>query len=140
MDACRRVGGRVVTVSAGIALSSRSKAMEPDRPKLDEFVGKVLNDMGAAATGAMVVMGDKLGLYRALADGGPLAPAELAARTGTAERYVREWLAGQAAAGYVQYRPETGTYAMTAEQAMVLADETSPAFMAGGVDVMASMF
>ncbi len=114
--------------------------MPLDQAKLDEFVGKMLNDMGATATGAMVVIGDKLGLYKALAEAGPLAAAELAARTGTAERYVREWLGAQAAAGYVQYRPESGTYAMTAEQAMVLADETSPAFMAGGFEVLASMF
>jgi SAM-dependent methyltransferase len=114
--------------------------MPQDQAKLDEFVGKMLNDMGAVATGAMVLIGDKLGLYKALAEGGALAPAELAARTGTAERYVREWLAAQAAAGYVQYRSETGTYAMTAEQAMVLADDTSPAFMAGGFEVFASMF
>src|ERR1700681_78831 len=121
-------------------LLSRSKVMPLAQAKRDEFVGKMLNDMGAAATGAMVIMGDKLGLYKALAEAGPLAPADLAARTGTAERYVREWLAGQAAAGYVQYRPETGTYAMTTEQAMVLADDTSPAFMAGGFEVFASMF
>jgi SAM-dependent methyltransferase len=114
--------------------------MPLDQAKLDEFVAKMLNDMGAAATGAMVVIGDKLGLYKALAEGGPLAAGELAARTGTAERYVREWLAAQAAAGYVQYRPESGAYAMTAEQAMVLADEASPAFMAGGFEVLASMF
>src|SRR5437667_5967176 len=102
--------------------------MPLNQAKLDEFVGKILNDMGAIATGAMVLIGDKLGLYKALADGGPLAAADLAARTGTAERYVREWLAGQAAAGYVQYQPGAGTYSMTAEQAMVLANETSPAF------------
>ena len=114
--------------------------MPQDQARLDEFVGKMLNDMGAVATGAMVLIGDKLGLYKALAEGDALAPAELAARTGTAERYIREWLAAQAAAGYVQYRPETGTYAMTAEQAMVLADDASPAFMAGGFEVFASMF
>ena len=114
--------------------------MPQDQAKLDEFVGKMLNDMGAVATGAMVLIGDKLGLYKALAEGGALAAAELAARTGTAERYIREWLAGQAAAGYVQYRPEMGTYAMTVEQTMVLADDTSPAFMAGGFEVFASMF
>ena len=114
--------------------------MPQDQARLDEFVGKMLNDMGAVATGAMVLIGDKLGLYKALAEGDALAPAELAARTSTAERYIREWLAAQAAAGYVQYRPEMGTYAMTAEQAMVLADDTSPAFMAGGFEVFASMF
>src|SRR6516165_7519117 len=114
--------------------------MLTDRAKLDEFMSKLLHDMGAAATGALVLIGDKLGLYKALAAGGPLSPTELAARTGTAERYVREWLAAQAAAGYVQYRPDTGTYAMTTEQAMVLADDTSPAFMAGGFEVLAAMF
>jgi SAM-dependent methyltransferase len=114
--------------------------MQMDQAKLDEFVGKILNDMGAAATGAMVVIGDKLGLYKALAEGGPLTSAELAKRTGTAERYTREWLAAQAAAGYIQYQPETSTYAMTTEQALVLADDSSPAFMAGGFEVFASMF
>ena len=103
-------------------------------------MGKLLNDMGAAATGALVVVGDKLGLYKALAESGPLAPADLAQRTGTAERYVREWLAAQAAAGYVQYQPQTGTYAMTAEQALALADEHSPAFVSGAFDIIASMF
>jgi SAM-dependent methyltransferase len=111
-----------------------------DQSKLDAFMGKMLNDMGATASGAMVIIGDKLGLYKALAEAGPLTPAQLASRTGTAERYVREWLPAQAAAGYVQYRPETGTYEMTAEQAMVLADEKSPVFMAGGFDVLASMY
>jgi SAM-dependent methyltransferase len=114
--------------------------MTPDPAKLDAFLGKMVNDMGAAASGAMVIIGDKLGLYKALAGAGPLAPAELAARTGTAERYVREWLAAQAAAGYVEYRPESGAYAMTPEQAAVLADESGPAFMAGGFEVLAAMF
>ena len=96
--------------------------------------------MGAAATGAMVLIGDKLGLYKALAAGEPLTSSELAAQTHTAERYVREWLASQAAAGYVQYQAETGRYFMTTEQALVLADEKSPAFMAGGFDVISAMF
>lgn len=107
---------------------------------LDEFMSKLLHDMGAAATGALVVIGDKLGLYKALAAGGPLSPAELAARTATAERYVREWLAAQAAAGYVQYQPEAGTYAMTAEQALALAEEQSPVFVPGAFELIASMF
>ncbi len=114
--------------------------MPTDQAKLDEFMGRLLHDMGAAATGALVLIGDKLGLYKALAAGGPLSPAELAARTGTAERYVREWLAAQAAAGYVQYQPEAGTYSMTAEQALALADEQSPAFVPGAFEVIASMF
>ncbi len=114
--------------------------MALDQAKLDEFMGKMLNDMGAAASGAMVLIGDKLGLYKALAKTGPVTPAELAARTQTAERYVREWLAAQAAAGYVEYQPQTGTYAMNAEQASALADESSPAFVAGAFEVIASMF
>jgi SAM-dependent methyltransferase len=114
--------------------------MPTDQAKLDEFMSKLLHDMGAAATGALILIGDKLGLYKALATAGALSPADLAARTSTAERYVREWLAAQAAAGYIQYQPETGTYAMTAEQALALADEQSPAFVAGAFEVIASMF
>jgi SAM-dependent methyltransferase len=114
--------------------------MPTDQAKLDEFMSKLLNDMGAAMTGALVLIGDKLGLYKTLAAAGPLAAAELAARTNTAERYVREWLAAQAAAGYVQYQPEAGTYAMTAEQALALADEQSPVFVSGAFEVIASMF
>jgi SAM-dependent methyltransferase len=104
------------------------------------MMGKMLHDMGAAATGALVVIGDKLGLYKALAAEGPLTSAGLAARTGTAERYVREWLAAQAAAGYVNYQPAAGTYAMSAEQAMILADDNSPVFVAGAFEVIASLF
>jgi SAM-dependent methyltransferase len=114
--------------------------MPTNQAKLDEFMSKLLNDMGAAATGALVLIGDKLGLYKALAEAGPLNPAGLAARTGAAERYVREWLAAQAAAGYVQYQPETGTYAMTAEQGLALADDQSPVFAAGAFEIIASMF
>ena len=78
-----------------------------------------------------MLIGDKLGLYKALADSGPETAAELATRTGTAERYVREWLAAQAAAGYVEYRAEDGKYSMSPEQAMALADESSPVFVSG---------
>src|SRR5690242_19105949 len=108
--------------------------MSVDTAKLDAFMGKMLADMGAAASGALVLVGDKLGLYKALAEGGPLDPAELAARTGTAERYIREWLSAQAAAGYVEYRPSDGKYSMSPEQAMALADEKSPAFVSGAFE------
>ena len=74
-----------------------------DETKMMEFVGQAVGDVGAVLGGAMVVIGDKLGLYRSMAGAGPLTPAELAARTGTAERYVREWLSAQAARGYVSY-------------------------------------
>ena len=114
--------------------------MRPDPAKLDAFMGKMLTDMGAAASAALILIGDKLGLYKALAETGPATPKALADRTGTAERYVREWLAAQAAAGYVQHHAENGTYSMTPEQATALADEASPAFVGGAFDVIQSMF
>jgi 2-polyprenyl-3-methyl-5-hydroxy-6-metoxy-1,4-benzoquinol methylase len=79
-----------------------------------------------------VLIGDRLGLFRALAEGGPFTPTELAERTDTAERYVREWLNAQAASGYVTYHPKTGRYSMTPEQALVFANEDGPAFIVGG--------
>jgi len=114
--------------------------MQPDPARLDAFMGKMLGDMGAAASAALVLVGDKLGLYKALSQIGPATPKALAEKTGTAERYVREWLAAQAAAGYVQHHAENGTYSMTAEQATALADDSSPAFVAGAFDVLQSMF
>jgi SAM-dependent methyltransferase len=90
-----------------------------------------VDEVGATLNAALVVMGDKLGLYRALAGAGPLTPQELADRTDTAERYVREWLNNQAAGGYVEYDPETGRYLLPPEQAMALTDENSPAYIPG---------
>jgi SAM-dependent methyltransferase len=113
--------------------------MTVDPVKLNEFAGKMVGDLGAAMSAVLVVLGDKLGLYRELA-AGPATPAELARRSGTAERYVREWLAAQAAAGYAGYDPATGRYALSPEQAMVFADEGGPAFMAGAFEIVASMF
>jgi SAM-dependent methyltransferase len=112
----------------------------PDPAKLEAFVGKMVGDMGAALSAALVVLGDRLGLYRGLKDGGPSTPAELARRTGTTERYVREWLAAQAAAGYVGYDASSGLFSLSPEQAMVFADEGGPAFMAGGFEVLAAAF
>jgi hypothetical protein len=108
--------------------------------KLDEFMGQMLHDMGAAMTGALVRIGDKLGLYKALAAAGPLTSAELAQRTGTAERYVREWLAAQAAAGYVGYDPAAGRYSMSEEQTLVFAQEQSPACVQALCEVISSMY
>jgi SAM-dependent methyltransferase len=102
-----------------------------DEKKLMDFVFKAVDEVGATLNAALVVMGDKLGLYRALADAGPLLPAELAARTGTAERYVREWLNAQAAGGYVAYDPENGRYTLPPEQTVALTDESSPAYLPG---------
>jgi winged helix-turn-helix protein len=87
-------------------------------------------------TASLVLVGDKLGLYRALADAGPATSAGLASRTGTNERMVREWLAAQAASGYVVYDDERGRYSLSPEQAMVFADEESPVLLAGFLDVV----
>ncbi len=83
-----------------------------DLEKLQEFVFRAVDEVGATLNAALVVMGDRLGLYRALAGAGPLTPAELARRTGTAERYVREWLNAQAAGGYVEYEADSGRYSL----------------------------
>ncbi len=109
----------------------------PTEAEVHEFVQKAFGDIGAMLTGALVVIGDELGLYKALADG-PCTPAELAKRTGTAERYVREWSAAQAAAGYLAYDPPTGRYTLPPAHAAALADEDSPACMLGGFQGMAA--
>jgi SAM-dependent methyltransferase len=106
-----------------------------DPAKLERFVGSVVSDLGATMNAALVRIGDKLGLYRAMAGAGPMTPAELAEKTGTAERYVREWLAAQAAGGYVSYDPERGRYELPPEQTAALADEQGPFFMLGGFEV-----
>jgi SAM-dependent methyltransferase len=102
-----------------------------DEDKLMKFVFRAVDEVGATLNTALVVMGDRLGLYRALAGAGALAPGELAERTGVAERYVREWLNAQAAGGYVEYDPPTGRYTLPPEQALALTDEDSPAFLPG---------
>ncbi len=102
-----------------------------DGQKLMDFVFRAVDEVGATLNAALVVMGDKLGLYRALAGAGALTPAELAKRTGTAERYVREWLNAQAAGGYVEYDPETERYTLPPEQTVALTDESSPAYLPG---------
>ena len=106
--------------------------MAVDEGKLNELVGRFVNDLGATGHAANMVIGDRLGLYKALAANGPSTPAELAGSTGTAQRYVAEWLAGQAAGGYVTYDPANGRFRLTEEQAMALADEHGPAFLPGG--------
>jgi SAM-dependent methyltransferase len=109
-----------------------------DAEKLQAFMGKMVGDMGAAWSGVMVLIGERLGLFKALAEGGPATPAELAKRTGTAERYVREWLSALAAAGYVEYSKASRRFSMTVEQTMALADENSPVYIAAAFDVIKS--
>ena len=105
-----------------------------DETKMTEFVEKAVGDVGALLGGAMVVIGDKLGLYRAMAGAGPLTPAELAGRTGTAERYVREWSSAQAARGYLTY-DGAGRFSLPDEHAIPLTDETSPACVIGAFEI-----
>ena len=103
-----------------------------DQTRVEQFVGHVVQEAGAALNTALVALGDRLGLYRAMADGTPITSAELAEATGTHERYVREWLAAQAASGLVDYDPKEGRcYRLPAEHAFVLADESSPVALAG---------
>ena len=102
-----------------------------DGQKLEQFVFRAVDEVGAALNVALVVMGDKLGLYRALADAGPLSAGELAARTETAERYVLEWLNAQAAGGFVHYNPVAERYELPPEQAVALTDEDSAAYLPG---------
>ena len=113
--------------------------MEIDQGKLEKFLGQAVGEMGAAMNAALVLVGDKLGLYKAMAGAGALTPAELAQKTGTTERYVREWLCAQAAGGYVTYDAATGRYTLPNEQALALAVEDSPAFLPGAFQVIASV-
>jgi SAM-dependent methyltransferase len=103
--------------------------IDPD--KLMSFVFRAVDEVGATLNTALVVMGDKLGLYRALAGAGPLSPAELARRTDISERYVQEWLNAQAAGGYLDYDPDSGRYVLPPEQTVALTDESSPAYLPG---------
>jgi len=111
-----------------------------DQAKLEAFVGQAVTDMGAAISGLLLHIGDRLGLYKAMAGVGPITSSALAQRTGTTERYVREWLGNQAAGGYVVYDPAMGTYELPAEQAMVLANEASPVFLGGAFEAIASCY
>ncbi len=111
--------------------TSQAAPATVDMDKLHEFVFRAVGEVGATLNTALVVMGDKLGLYRALADAGPLSPADLAGRTGTAERYVREWLNAQAAGDFVSYDPDSGRYTLPPEQAVALTDASSPAYLPG---------
>jgi 2-polyprenyl-3-methyl-5-hydroxy-6-metoxy-1,4-benzoquinol methylase len=108
-------------------------AINPD--KLNEFLNRGVVDFGAVFHAALVVIGDQLGLYKKLAELGPMNSTDLAKATGTAERYVREWLGSQTAGGYVSYDSATSRYFLSEEQAFALADDNSPAFLPGAFQV-----
>jgi SAM-dependent methyltransferase len=109
--------------------------MALDMDKLHELLGRGVVDFGATMHAALIAIGDRLGLYKALAQSGPMTPQQLAEKTGTTERYVREWLSSQAAGGYVTYDKSSGRFSLTEEQAFVLADDNSPAFLPGAFQV-----
>jgi SAM-dependent methyltransferase len=111
-----------------------------DEAKLNAFVGQVVGDVASAASAVMVLLGDKLGLYKALAERGPSTPEELAEAAKVAPRYVVEWLGNQTAGGYLTYDAKKSRYALTPESAQVLANEASPVFMAGAFQVVLAMF
>jgi 2-polyprenyl-3-methyl-5-hydroxy-6-metoxy-1,4-benzoquinol methylase len=105
--------------------------MAINEEKLNRLLGKFVDDFGATFHAGLVVIGESLGLYKAMADGKPLSPGELAQRTGTNDRYIREWLSAQAAGGYIEYDAATNRYYLSEEQAFALSDEKSPAYLPG---------
>jgi SAM-dependent methyltransferase len=113
--------------------------MQIDQAKLEKFMGQALDELGASINAALVIIGDKLGLYRAMAGAGPMTSTELAEKTGTTERYVREWLNAQAAGGFVTYDAGTQRYTLPDEQAFALAVEDSPAYLPGAYQIVASV-
>jgi 2-polyprenyl-3-methyl-5-hydroxy-6-metoxy-1,4-benzoquinol methylase len=111
--------------------------IEPE--KLHAFMGKLVGDLGAMMSVGPMLVGEKLGLYKALAQGGQMTPEELAKATGTVERYVREWLCSQAASGFVDHDAESGRFSMNPEQAVALGIEESPFYFLGAIDLAVAM-
>src|SRR5216684_3997420 len=119
-------------------LEERQMAIQTEvinEDRLNAFMGQVVGELGATVNAGLIVIGDRVGLYKAMASAGPMTSAELAEKTDTAERYVREWLNAQAAGGFVEYNPETQRYLLPPEQAMALANEDSPAFVCGAFEL-----
>ncbi len=115
-------------------------ATEIDQGKLEAFMGKAVVDMGAVISAPLFTIGERLGLYKAMAGAGPLSSHELAERSGASERYVREWLGNQAAGGYVTYDADSDRYTLPDEHALALADEDSPFYILGAYDLIASLY
>src|SRR3954468_11126550 len=114
--------------------------MVVDEKKLNEFIEKVGNEWGASIGALFTFVGDRLGLFKAMAGAGALTPEELARKTGTHPRIIKEWLAAQAAGGFLTYNPASGTYMLQEEQALALTDENNPAYIAGGYQILAGLF
>jgi SAM-dependent methyltransferase len=131
------------TVRAQRAVSNEGDQMSAtgiDEAKLEAFMGRAVTDMGAIISAPLMVIGEKLGLYKAMAHAGPLSSQEVAERSGAAERSVREWLGNQAAGGYVTYDPESDRYTLPDEHALALADEDSPFYILGVYESIASLY
>jgi len=111
-----------------------------DESRVEALMGQFVGDLGACLSAATVLVGEKLGLFKALVGAGPVTPAELAESTGTDERYVREWLSSQAASGFVDYDEATERFTLAPEQAAVFADESSPTYVPGAFQLAASLF
>jgi SAM-dependent methyltransferase len=120
--------------------SSSRRTIVIDEAKLHDFIGKSVGEWGAAMGALLTFVGDRLGLFKAMAGAGTLTPEELASKTGTHPRIIREWLAAQAAGGIVAYDAATGRYKLPDEQAFALTDENSPAYIAGGYQILAGLF
>lgn len=112
----------------------------PDQEKLNTLLGKLVGDLGAATSAALVLLGDRLGIYKAMADGKAVTPEELATKTRLNARYLREWLSAQAAAGYVEYNAKSKKFKLSPEQISAFADEGGPAFFAGAFEVAQSLW
>jgi len=128
-------------MSSSGSSTSTSSQITINNEKLQQFMGKILSDFGGAASAVLVYMGDKLGLYKAMSDfGKPITSQELANMTSTSERYIREWLANQAASGYLTYDAISQRYILPFEHAQVLANEKSPVYAVGGFQVNMSFY
>jgi 2-polyprenyl-3-methyl-5-hydroxy-6-metoxy-1,4-benzoquinol methylase len=114
-------------------------ATQIDQNKLNQFLGQVVGELGGAMNAALVLVGEKLGLYKAMSGAGPMSPAELAAKTNTDERYIREWLSAQAAGGYVTYDAGSQKFTLPPEQALALAVEDSPAYLPGAFHIVSAI-
>jgi len=114
--------------------------MELNEDKLNDLLGKVVTEMGAAANGPLITLGDKLGLYKTLSESGSMTSQQLADATNTAERYIREWASAQAASGYISYNVANNTFSMTPEQTAVFGNAKSPVFMTGAFYAISSLY
>lgn len=123
-----------------MTINSSSSTNTIDKSKIEEFMMKAVGDMASSLGAMMIILGDRLGLYKTMAKTGPITSEELASQTNTAERYIREWLASQAAAGYITYNSTDHKYFLPQENAMVLAIEDSPNFIMGAYQILRSIF